>query len=270
MWNILVCELRLTFRQRSSYIFVLLWVVVLSFLFLLHRNTPDLSGYTNMTGTIANIILYMIPLFMLISGSFTIANEMENGQWSLLSTYPISSITYFIGKWLGHFSAQGVIFMLSYGMSLIIGIWSGIQLDLKWVVVLFIFSISLMIMFLSIGLCIGSWTSSRWQALSASVCCWFILIMIWPTALIGGLSLVPYPLIAPLLKLSVFLNPAEFLRIVFVIQLDGGAIFGETYDSLVTSLSSGLSWLVIFFYIVVFNLVPISLSSWRLERRKMK
>ena len=60
--------------------------------------------------------------------------------------------------------------------------------------------------------------------------------MIWPTALIGILGWVPYPWIAPLMKFALFANPAEFIRVSFVISLDGGAVFGQAYDSLVTLL----------------------------------
>ena len=56
--------------------------------------------------------------------------------------------------------------------------------------------------------------------------------MIWPTALIGILGLVPYPWIAPLMKFALFVNPAEFIRVAFVLSLDGGAVFGQAYDSL--------------------------------------
>ena len=48
------------------------------------------------------------------------------------------------------------------------------------------------------GITIGTIVSTRWQALSISVIIWFFLIMIWPTALIGILGLVPYPSIRPI------------------------------------------------------------------------
>ena len=35
-----------------------------------------------------------LPLFMMIIGSFSIANEMESGQWQLLCTYPVSIPAY--------------------------------------------------------------------------------------------------------------------------------------------------------------------------------
>ncbi|MGG2066173.1 ABC transporter permease [Bacillus sp. S14(2024)] len=270
MWHIWQSEWRITIRQRSSYTFVILWTSVLSLLFLLERNTPTITGYTNMTGTMANLVLYIIPLFMLIISSFSVANEMENGQWPLLSTYPVSSVAYVMGKAFGQLTAQLIIFTLSYGISLIIGLINGSALSIKWVLALYVFSIVLMLFFLIIGFVIGSFVVTRWQALTISVGVWFFFIMIWPTALIAVLSFVPYPMIAVLLKIALFINPAELLRIVFVVQLGGGAIFGEAYDALITFLQSGAAWGVLILYTLLYMILGFALSAWKLERRKMQ
>ena len=58
--------------------------------------------------------------------------------------------------------------------------------------------------------------------------------MIWPTALIAVLGLVPYTWIAPLMKALLYLNPAEFIRVSFVVNLEAGAVFGQAYDSLIS------------------------------------
>lgn len=270
MWNIWYSEWRMTIRQRSSYMLVLLWVGVLSLIFLLERNTPALTGYTNMTGTIANLVLYIVPLFMLISGSFTIANEMENGQWRLLCTYPLSTSSYLLGKLAGQFTAQAVVFTLSFGTSLAVGLISGSVLSVKWVLALYIFAISLIFFFLVIGLALGVFVATRWQALTLSVGVWFFLIMIWPSALIAILGLVPYPMIVPLLKIALFCNPAELLRIVFVVQLGGGAVFGQSYDGLVTFLQKGAAWGILGLYVFIYTSFLFILSAWKLERRKVQ
>lgn len=50
-----------------------------SLLFVMERNNAALAGYTNVTGAMVNLILYMMPLLMLIVGAFSIASELENG-----------------------------------------------------------------------------------------------------------------------------------------------------------------------------------------------
>jgi Cu-processing system permease protein len=263
-------EITMAFRQRSYYSFILLWVAILSLLFMLQGNSPSVSEYTNVTGTVMNLLLYIIPLFMLINGSFSIANEMENGQFRLLSTYPLSTIKYLIGKVFGQFTSQILIFTLSYGISMVIGLTTGVSMGLKWILSLYFFGCSLLFFFLLIGILIGSFTTSRWQSLSYSVFVWFFLIMLWPTALISLLNFVPYPLIGGVLKCVLFINPAEFIRFIFVVKLNGGSIFGQPYDSLVTFYQYWLSWAVLIYYTFIFLFLSIVIADLNLNRRRKK
>lgn len=270
MWTIWRSELRMTVRQRSYYSFLALWVAVLSLLFLLQSSAPSLTGYTNMTGTVVNVALYIIPLFMLIIGSFSIANEMENGQWRLLSTYPLFTLSYIVGKIGGQFTAQAIVFTFSYGISLAIGLVSGSDFSGEWLLSIYFFSMSLIFFFLILGITVGCIVSTRWQALSTSVMIWFFLIMIWPTALIGVLGLVPYPWIAPLMKFALFVNPAEFIRVSLVLSLDGGAVFGKAYDSLMTFLDSSSGTFIYIIYFIGFLTLTLLFSMVMLEWRKRR
>lgn len=270
MWNIWQSELRMTVRQRSYYSLLVLWVAVWSLLFLLQSSAPSLVGYTNITGTVVNVTLYIIPLFMLITGSFSVANEQENGQWRLLSTYPVATASYIIGKIGGQFTAQMIVFTFSYGLSLVISLVSGNSFSSEWVLAIYFFAIALIYFFIILGVTIGCTVSTRWQALSVSVIIWFFLVMIWPTALIGVLGFVPYSWIAPIMEVALFINPAEFTRITLLISLDAGAVFGQAYDSLVTFLQSPFKVVVHIAYFIVFLLITLAFSVFLLERRKRR
>lgn len=270
MWNIWRSELRMTVRQRSFYSFLILWIAVISLLFLLQASAPSLTGYTNMTATVVNIALYIIPLFMLIIGSFSIANEMENGQWRLLTTYPLFTLSYIVGKIGGQFTAQAIVFTFSYGISLGIGLIIGNSFSSDWLLSIYFFCISLIFFFLILGITVGTIVTTRWQALSFSVIIWFFLIMIWPTAFIGILGLVPYPWIAPLMKFALFINPAEFIRVAFVLSLGGGAVFGQAYDSLMTFLGSGSGIFINILYFIGFLTIMLLFSMIMLEWRKRR
>ena len=113
---------------------------------------------------------------------------------------------YVIGKIGGQFTAQLIVFTFSYGISMPIGLLAGGGFSMEWLWAIYRFSITLMFFFLVIGVAIGSFVKTRWQALSISVILWFFLIMIWPTALIGVLGLVPYTWIAPLMQGTIILE----------------------------------------------------------------
>ncbi|MGG3563746.1 ABC transporter permease subunit [Neobacillus rhizosphaerae] len=270
MRNLWFFEWKTMTRQRSYYTFLLLWVMVFSLLFLLERTNASISAFTNITGTIVNILLYLIPLFMMIIGSFSIANEMENGQWDLLCTYPVSIPVYLFGKFAGLLTAQIGVFTLSYGISMLIGVTAGIHLSIQWLMGIFLFALLLIYVFLILGLLLGTIAKTRWKALMLSVALWFLLIMIWPTAIIAILGLFPYPMIDPLMKVATILNPAEFLRVFLVIQWNSGAIFGQSYDSIVHVFLSGAGWMILFVYMIVYQLVLSAFAILFLRRRRMQ
>ncbi|WP_110113157.1 ABC transporter permease subunit [Bacillus sp. CGMCC 1.16541] len=271
MWNIAQAEIRLVLRQRTYYAFISMWTVITFFLFLLQSTSPSISGYTHITGTVMNLLLYIIPLFMLINGAFSIANEMENGQFRLVSTYPLSPIFYVVGKIMGQILAQTLIFTFSYGLSLLIGLVMGISLSVKWMIMLYLFSIGLLLFFLLIGIVIGTFVSSKWQALSFCVFVWFFLIMLWPTVLVSTLNFVPYSWLGVIVKALLFINPAEFLRLMFVVQLGGGAVFGQAYDGLVEQFQQPiLSSFSLLYYMIVALFISVLVADKQLTKRRLK
>lgn len=270
MWNIWQYEWKTMTRQRSYYGFLGLWVIVFSLVFLLEGSNPGISGYTNTAATIVNILLYLLPLFMMLIGSFSIATEMENGQWQLLNTYPFGLSSYFSGKFLGLYTAQWIIFTSGFGVSMLIGAIVGVGPSLRWIFEIYLFSLLLMYVFLLIGLFIGTFVATRWKALMVTVIVWFFVIMIWPMALIALLGLLPYPMISLFMKSAMFVNPADFLRVYFISFWGGGAVFGQSYDGIVQLFQSKLSWAILLGYVLLFSILFMTLSIWNLRRRMLQ
>ncbi|WP_062352381.1 ABC transporter permease [Bacillus kwashiorkori] len=270
MKNIWMSEWKSLTRQKSYYSLIILWMLLFSLLFLLQAENEAVDGYTNITATIVNIILYLLPLFMLIVGSFSIANELENGQWYLLCTYPVGILSYLFGKLTGLFTAQAIVFTLSFGLSMAVGLLFSVEFSIKLLLSIYLFSLLLIFIFLKLGILIGSIVNTRWKALTVSVAVWFTFIMIWPTALIAVLRLVPYPMISGLMKLAMFINPAEFLRFFFVIKWGSGSVFGQAYYSLVNLYSSQNSWIILIEYLLVYLTLLLTSSFLFLKRRQMQ
>ncbi|WAA12985.1 ABC transporter permease [Fervidibacillus halotolerans] len=270
MKHVWLSEWKMVTRQKSYYSLIVLWMLVFSLLFLLQGNYGGVAGYTNITATIVNIILYLLPLFMLITGSFSISGEIENGKWHLLATYPVNIPSYLFGKVIGLFISQWVIFTFSFGISMALGLLFQIPFSGNLLLGIYAFSILLILIFLLMGILFGSMVSTRWKALMISVSIWFFLIMIWPTALIAILGLFPYPMISPLMKLALFINPAEFLRFFFVARWGSGTVFGEAYYSLVELFASSNSWIILIEYFIAYVSITLFLSFILLKRRQMK
>ncbi|RNB85881.1 ABC transporter permease [Brevibacillus fluminis] len=267
-WVMFRKELRSSLRQRSFYLFGILFLLMMGLILLIQRNIPDVGAYNNMTGTLLNVMLYLLPLIVLLLGSFSITQEKEEGGYALLLTYPLSSGSYVIGKYLGQFVSQWVVASFSFGVAGVICMALSIPVGFAWMALLYLFSVMLLFTFLAVGVLIGIGSSNRWQALMLSILVWFVCIMIWPMLLLGILGFLPYPIVQNTLIGLSALNPAEALRIMLTAQLGGGAIFGQPYYVLLGHLDgvAGGAWAI--GYCAVFSSVQIVLGKIWMERKR--
>lgn len=221
-------EIRLGFRNPWSYSFLALFALF-SLALLLIQSQSQISGYTSTTAGMLNLILYLLPLMTLLLGSFSLTSEKEEGSWQLLSTYPLSTSSYLLGKYGGLMVVLLVIISFGFGLSGVFGVLLGRAFAPATFLLFFAFSAGLVLLFLAIAIVIGTFAANRWQALTYGVGLWFFLVLGWPTLLVTVLGFVPYLWIKPLLVFLTFLNPAELVRIFMIIQMGGGSILGPEY-----------------------------------------
>ena len=247
-------EIRLGFRNPWAYSFMVLFTLF-SLALLSIQSRHGIQEYTGTTGAMINLILYLLPLMTLLLGSFSITAEKEEGGWQLLSTYPLGSSSYIIGKFIGMAYVLLVIVAVGFGVSGLISSLASHTYSWNSYMLFLLFSAVLVLMFLSLALLIGTLCHNRWQALTAGVALWFFLVLGWPTLLVALLGLVPYTMIKPLLLMLVFLNPAELSRLFLVVKLGGGSVLGPEYykwvdfmyrpEGTVTFLGGSLLWIVL-------------------------
>ncbi|WP_082423277.1 ABC transporter permease [Paenibacillus dakarensis] len=254
IWSITGREIRLGFRNPWAYSFMLLFTLF-SLALLSIQTRYGIQEYTGTSGAMINLILYLLPLMTLLLGSFSITAEKEEGGWTLLSTYPLGSSSYIIGKFFGMVYVLLIIVAIGFGVSGLISSLVSHTYSWKSYMLFLLFSTILVLMFLSLALLIGTLCKNRWQALTAGVALWFFLVLGWPSLLVALLGFVPYSMIKPLLMLLVFLNPAELSRLFLVIKLGGGSVLGPEYykwvnwmvrpEGTVTFLGASLLWIIL-------------------------
>ncbi len=216
------------FRNPWAYSFLILFCTFsLSLLLLNSQNL--VQGYSGTTGSMLNLILYLLPLMTLFLGSFSLTSEKEDGSWQLLSTYPIGTMSFIVGKYLGLAIVLITIVGFGYGLMGVISGLVGNRLDVTTYILFLVFSCGLVLLFLTLALFIGSLSRNRWQALTISVTVWFFAVIGWPTLLLSVLGLMPYLWVKPLLIMLTLINPAELVRLFVVIKLGGGSILGPEY-----------------------------------------
>lgn len=240
-------EIKLGFRNSWTYLFLILLTIFTTIILLLQAGIPSVEGYTDMTGTIMNMTLYLLPLITLLLGGFSASAEKEDGQWGLLSTYPISVYTFLWGKWVGLAVILLTMLLFSFGLAGIMTLAFSQGIHFQSFILLLLFSMILSLVYLSIALFIGAIAKNRWQSLVGGIIVWFLTIIIWPLLMISTLSHLPsYHLIQPILQVFTLLNPAEFIRIFLIMRMDSGSVFGPDYIEWITwaTGSSGMIWFI--------------------------
>lgn len=238
-------EIKLGFRNSWTYAFLVLLTIFTLAILLLQSGVETVEGYNDMTGTVINVTLYLLPLITLLLGGFSVTAEKEDGQWRLLSTYPISVYTFLWGKWLGLAVILVVMLSFSFGLSGVITVAFGQSLSMSTLTFFLLFSIALALVYLSIALLIGSIAKNRWQSLVGGITIWFITIMIWPLLMVSTLSHLPsYQLIQPTLQALTLLNPAEFVRVFSIMRMGAGSAFGPEYYQWITWATSHIGLLI--------------------------
>ncbi|GIQ69561.1 ABC transporter permease [Xylanibacillus composti] len=262
-------EIRLGFRNPWAYSFLGLFSLFMLILLLLNAQ-GYVQGYSGITATMLNLILYLLPLMTMMLGSFSLTGDKEDGSWELLSTYPLASTAYIAGKYAGLSIVLLSIVAFGFGLSGIVGALAGIAFAYDTYVLLLTFSATLVLLFLAVSFLIGTLARNRWQALTTAVAGWFFLVIAWPALLIALLGLMPYGWIKPAISVLTVLNPAELARIFAVIKLGGGAVLGPEYYEWVTWIHqpSGTFGFIVFALMWLF--VTAGAANWLWERGRRR
>lgn len=263
-------EIQMGFRNPWSYSFMGLFTLFSLALTLLNAQ-EFVQGYTSTSGTMLNLILYLLPLMTLLLGSFSLTIEKEEGSWQLLSTYPLRTFLFVLGKYLGMFVVLFTIIAFGYGLTGVISFLLGKAFAFSSFVLLFLFSGGLIALFLALAIGIGTITKNRWQALTVGVSLWFFTVIGWSTILIALLGTLPYAYIKPMIVLLTLLNPAEFVRLFIITKLGGGSILGPEYFTFVQSMRGleGTIFFVVFSLLWIASLLCLAVLFWERGRTRV-
>lgn len=255
-------EIKLGFRNVWTYSFLILLSLFTMVIFLLQSGVPAIKGFTDMTGTMMNITLYILPLMTLILGGMSATDEKEGGQWGLLSTYPISAHAFLWGKWIGLSIVFMTVLLFSFGLAGVISVVFGQSVSLELLIFFWLFSTVLSLVYLGISLMIGAWAKNRWQSLIGAIIVWFVTILIWPVLMISTLSHLPsFNMVQPMLQLLTLFNPAEWLRIFSIMSMGSGSIFGASYDQWITWSTSQSGFIFFIGLLILWIVTPLLIGG---------
>lgn len=230
-------EMKIGFRNPWAYSFTALFALFMVSLLLINAQSY-VTGYSGVSGTMLNLTLYLLPLMSLMLGAFSLTGEKEEGNWELLSTYPLGTWSFLLGKYAGLAVVLLAIVLFGFGLSGAAGWMLGGGFDAATYLHLLVFAVCLALFFLGAAMLVGTLARNRWQALTIAVGIWFFAIIAWPSLLIAVLGMLPYPMIKPSVTALTFLNPAELTRLFTVVKLGGGSTLGPEYYNWMTWIRS--------------------------------
>ncbi|MBD2847694.1 ABC transporter permease [Paenibacillus sp. IB182496] len=226
--QVAVREVKTGFRNPWAYSFMALFAVFMLGLLLINGQ-GYVAGYSGVTGTMLNLMLYLLPLMTLMLGAVSLTSEKEEGSWELLASYPLRTTSFMLGKYAGLGVVLLVIAALGFGLAGVAGTLLGQPFAWQAYGLLLVFAASLILLYLAIALLVGTLARTRWQALTIAVAIWFFTVIGWAPLLIASLGAMPYMWIKPAVVGLTLLNPAELSRLFAVVKLGGGAVLGPEY-----------------------------------------
>lgn len=226
-----------------------------------------LESFNRATASLLNLILFVIPLFTLILGGSSITGEREQGTWMLLMSKPITAAELVLGKYLGLASSMVLAIMIGFGL---IGILTAFRFSPSEAKAYFMFvllSILLTLSFLSLAILISAAAKRRVTAVVGGIIGWFVAVMLYDIAVMGGAKLFAGKMVDYFLLVSLLANPVDSIRILGIVHLGGETVFGPSLVSLTRLLSDVSSNILLLSGITIWMVVPLSLAISVIQRR---
>lgn len=186
------------------------------------------SGVQDLSRTatsLTQLVVLVIPMMALLVG--TTSFSPERGAAELLFSQPVSRGTVVIGKLLGLLEALTAAQALGFGAAgVVIFSQSGVD-GLDGFLLLFVGSVLLTAIFLSLSAWIaGGDGRRRTRSLALAVVIWFAAVVLFDVAALGVASLLRSGPASRVLMVAALVNPVDAVRTGALLGIQGAAAFG--------------------------------------------
>ncbi len=227
-------EYRRALETRWLFAFTALFALLvlgLSYFGLAQSREVGFQGFSRVTLSLMNLVLFLVPLTGLVVGVGSVAGGGD--ALPLLLAQPVSRGEVLIGKYLGLCAALGAAQALGFGGGGVVVAFQAGSEQIAGFAALTFLSFVLGCLSLSAALCIASIFPDRLRALSAALFLWLLMVVLYDVAVLGATAILRgVPLQAVLIP-ALLVNPVDLVRILITIAVGSGALFGPTSAVLV-------------------------------------
>ncbi|MCP1144848.1 ABC transporter permease [Lysinibacillus endophyticus] len=254
--QMILLEYKQLLRSRWIQIVTILFAIVFTAILMIqHLAMPDTTGFTRQTASLLNILLFLLPLFMLTIGSMNIASDKESGWLGLLRTYPLNMGNYVLTKYIAFCLVFSGIFLFVVTIAFFVGsFFGGINLPL------FAIGITAIIIFIfnALSIFVGSIAKSRLHALALGLGVWSVVTLVWNYIVMAIGTITAEHVLQKIVILSIHMNPLEWIRYGYFVFSKQTAVLGPAFygvSKFYTSFVGFLFFLFVSLMWIVFSLL---------------
>lgn len=240
-------------------------ILGLSYFGLAQAREAGFQGFSRVTMSLMNLVLFIVPLTGLVLGVTSITSAA--GNLELLLAQPISRTDILLGKYLGLAAALSVAQLVGFGGGgMVVAFYAGAD-QVPGFVVLGLLSLALGWLTLSASLLISVLWPDRLRAMSAALLVWLLLAVAYDLAVLGATAVFQGVPLQALLFPALLLNPVDLCRVLTVLTIGSGALFGPTSAVMVRMFGAAGGTLLGALVLVAETLIPLAIAIQVFRRR---
>ncbi|HTM01851.1 MAG TPA: ABC transporter permease subunit [Candidatus Omnitrophota bacterium] len=261
-------EYRRALETRWLFAFTALFaalVLGVSFFGLVQSGEVGFQGFSRVTLSLLNLVLFTVPLTGLVLGVGSVSGSAET--LPLLLAQPVGRGEVLAGKYLGLTAALGAAQAIGFGAGgLIVALQAGPD-QIRGFAALTAVSLLLGSLSLAAALALASILADRVKALAAAVFLWLLLVIAYDLAVLGATALLRGVPLQSVLFPALLLNPVDLARVLVTLAVGSGALFGPTSAVLVKLLGGGGGALLGLAVLLLETAVPLAVAARVFGRR---
>ncbi|MGY4795897.1 ABC transporter permease [Lysinibacillus fusiformis] len=242
-------------------IFIVLFVAIL----MLQQLNTDAGGFDRFQASLLNLLLFLFPLFILTIGAMSIAADIESGWYQLIRSYPVSIAHYLGAKYVALVSIFLFALATTEAVILIVGaFFGGVHIDSQFIVLTTV----IIVVFSAISVMIGAFSIHRLQALGFSLGLWAVFTLLSNYVVMAIGTIIPKHVYEKIIYTHVHINIIEWLRYIYLIQIEQTGILGKSFYYLSQFYETSLGIGLIIGITILWWLIPLCLAYFKLKRKE--
>ena len=240
-------------------------VLGLSFFGLAQSREVGFQGFARVTLSLMNLVLFIVPLTGLVLG--VTSTSSAHGTLSLLLAQPVSRTEVLVGKFLGLAAALTVAQAVGFGAGgLVVAFYAGSEQSLGFLVLTGL-SMALGWLTVSTALFITVLWPDRLKAMSAALLLWLLMVVAYDLVVLGATALLQGVPLQSVLFPALLLNPVDLARVLTMLAIGSGALFGPTSAVLMKSFGSTGGVALGLLVLTLESVIPLVIATHVFRRR---